>query len=208
VAHPPGSSAGGPNARDELVDALARLYAFVFGVTESDVRPAAVHRCQAMEISDRWVARGSRPDSPLLAVEQPPWSGRIRRCSLQSTAEPEAIGSGRSDGRLAVMIKPRLRPRWLIISLPPLRAMGMSRERRLATSPELAAAACEPCDSQRHPLRTGRLAGAARDPTPQSRLSQRAARPPASRGASRPGPVVHSAVRSGPPLTPKSTGQP
>jgi hypothetical protein len=61
---------GIPGARDELVDALARLYAFVFGMTESDVRPAAVHRCQAMEISDRWVARGSRPDSPLLAVER------------------------------------------------------------------------------------------------------------------------------------------
>jgi hypothetical protein len=61
---------GAPGARDELVDALARLYAFVFGVTESAVRPAAVHRCQAMEISDQWVARGSRPDSPLLAVER------------------------------------------------------------------------------------------------------------------------------------------
>jgi hypothetical protein len=61
---------GAPGARDELVDALARLYAFVFGVTESEVRPAAAHRCRAMEISDRWVARGSRPDSPLLAVER------------------------------------------------------------------------------------------------------------------------------------------
>jgi hypothetical protein len=33
--------------------------------------------CQAMEISDRWVARGSRPDSPLLAVERAALSGRI-----------------------------------------------------------------------------------------------------------------------------------
>jgi hypothetical protein len=56
----------GPNPSGELVDALARLYAFVFGVPESGVRPAAVHRCRAMEISDRWVAQGMRPDSPLL----------------------------------------------------------------------------------------------------------------------------------------------
>jgi hypothetical protein len=61
---------GAPGARDELVDALARLYAFVFGVAESDVRPAAVHRCRAMEISDQWVAQGGRPDSPLLAAER------------------------------------------------------------------------------------------------------------------------------------------
>jgi hypothetical protein len=55
---------------DELVDALARLYAFVFGVPESAVRPAAFHRCCAMEISDRWVAQGMRSDSPLLALER------------------------------------------------------------------------------------------------------------------------------------------
>jgi len=57
-------------ARDELADALARLYACVFGVPESDVRPAAVHRCRAMEISDQWVTQGMRPDSPLLAWER------------------------------------------------------------------------------------------------------------------------------------------
>lgn len=59
-----------PAARDELVDALVRLYAFVFGVAESDVRPAAVHRSQAMEVSDQWVAQGRRPGSPLLVLER------------------------------------------------------------------------------------------------------------------------------------------
>jgi len=59
-----------PRARDELVDALARLYAFVFELPESDVRPAAVHRSRAMEISDQWVARDRRPDSPLLIAER------------------------------------------------------------------------------------------------------------------------------------------
>ena len=61
-------AAAGPS--DELVDALARLYAFVLGVPEPAVRPAAFHRCRAMEISDRWVAQGSRSDSPLIASER------------------------------------------------------------------------------------------------------------------------------------------
>ena len=61
-------AAAGPS--DELVDALGRLYAFVFGVPEPAVRPAAFHRCRAMEISDQWVAQGSRSDSPLIAWEQ------------------------------------------------------------------------------------------------------------------------------------------
>ena len=59
-----------PAARDELVDALVRLYAFVFGAPESDVRPAAVHRSRAMEVSDQWVAQGRHPDSPLLVLER------------------------------------------------------------------------------------------------------------------------------------------
>jgi hypothetical protein len=60
----------GPWVSGELVDALARLYAFVFGVPESAVRPAAVHRCRAMEISDRWVTQGMHPDSPPLDWER------------------------------------------------------------------------------------------------------------------------------------------
>ena len=59
-----------PGAGDELVGALARLYAFVFGVAERDVHLAAVHRCRAMEISDQWVAQGRHRDSPLLALER------------------------------------------------------------------------------------------------------------------------------------------
>jgi hypothetical protein len=55
---------------DELAGALTRLYAFAFGVPESAVRPAAIHRCRAMAISDQWVSQGSRPDSPLLAWER------------------------------------------------------------------------------------------------------------------------------------------
>ena len=53
-----------------LVTALARLYAYAYGVDEAAVRPAAEHRARAMDISDRWVAEGCALDSPLLPVER------------------------------------------------------------------------------------------------------------------------------------------
>jgi hypothetical protein len=53
----------------ELVDSLVRLYTFLYGEPESAVRPAAVYRTEAMDLSDQWVAEGCRPDSPLLARE-------------------------------------------------------------------------------------------------------------------------------------------
>jgi hypothetical protein len=59
-----------PEAWSELVHALARCYSSVFGVAESAVRTAAFHRCQAMVISDQWVAEGRRQDSKLLALER------------------------------------------------------------------------------------------------------------------------------------------
>jgi hypothetical protein len=53
-----------------LVTALARLYAYLYGADEEEVRPAAQHRARAMDISDRWVARGRDPGSPLIAEER------------------------------------------------------------------------------------------------------------------------------------------
>jgi hypothetical protein len=58
---------GGPG--DELVAALTRLYAFLYGEPEDAVRPAAVHRTEAMDVSDQWVAGGCCRDSALLALE-------------------------------------------------------------------------------------------------------------------------------------------
>jgi hypothetical protein len=49
-----------------LVDALSGLYAYVFGVDEVALWPAAEYRARAMDISDQWVAAGCQPDSPLL----------------------------------------------------------------------------------------------------------------------------------------------
>lgn len=49
-----------------LVDALAALWAEVYGVPAEAVRLAAAHRARAMDYSDRWVAEGREPGSPLL----------------------------------------------------------------------------------------------------------------------------------------------
>jgi hypothetical protein len=62
------SDEAGP-PRDELVDALTRLYAFLYREPEPEVRPAAAHRARAMDISDEWFADGCRADSPLLPRE-------------------------------------------------------------------------------------------------------------------------------------------
>jgi hypothetical protein len=59
----------GGDRPDELVGALTRLYTFLYDEPEAAVRPAAVCRTEAMDLSDQWVAKGCRPDSPLLARE-------------------------------------------------------------------------------------------------------------------------------------------
>jgi Family of unknown function (DUF5995) len=59
----------GRGSADAVVDAVTRLYAFLYQVPPSAVRPAATYRVQAMDLSDQWVAEGCLPDSPLLAPE-------------------------------------------------------------------------------------------------------------------------------------------
>jgi hypothetical protein len=54
---------------DELVESVTRLYSYLFGKNEALVRPAAVHRVEAMDLSDQWVREGCPPDSPLLPLE-------------------------------------------------------------------------------------------------------------------------------------------
>ena len=41
----------------------------LYGEPEAELRPAAMHRAQAMELSDQWVKEGCQPDSPLLPLE-------------------------------------------------------------------------------------------------------------------------------------------
>jgi len=62
--HEPGAALG------ELVEALVRLYSYLYSEPEDAVRPAAVHRADAMDLSDQWVADGCRPDSHLLPLER------------------------------------------------------------------------------------------------------------------------------------------
>ena len=50
--------------------ALADLYAYTYGVEQSEVRRAAELRAEAMDVSDRWVAAGSDPKDPQLAEER------------------------------------------------------------------------------------------------------------------------------------------
>jgi len=63
IQHEPGASP------DALVESLVRLYCYLYREPEEAVRPAAVHRAKAMDLSDRWVAEGCPPDSPLLPLE-------------------------------------------------------------------------------------------------------------------------------------------
>ena len=48
----------------------ATLYAYVYGVTEESVHRAAQQRALAMDISDRWIAKGCDPASPLIDEER------------------------------------------------------------------------------------------------------------------------------------------
>jgi hypothetical protein len=64
---PHGTDDGQPAA--ELVEALTRLYCHVYGDPEAALRPAAVHRARAMDLSDQWIREGCQPDSGLLPLE-------------------------------------------------------------------------------------------------------------------------------------------
>ena len=54
----------------DLVDALAALYAYVYGVPEQDVRVAAEQRALAMRHSDQWVKDGCEVTNPLVVEER------------------------------------------------------------------------------------------------------------------------------------------
>jgi len=63
IQHEPGATL------DELVESLVRLYCYLYEEPEEAVRPAAVHRARAMELSDQWVKEGCEPGSHLLPLE-------------------------------------------------------------------------------------------------------------------------------------------
>jgi hypothetical protein len=51
---------------EDLVDALAALYAYVYSRDKDEVRRAAEQRAMAMRYSDRWVREGHHLPSPLV----------------------------------------------------------------------------------------------------------------------------------------------
>jgi len=53
----------------ELVESVTRLYCYLYGEPAAAVRPAAVERARAMDLSDQWIREGCLPDSPLLPLE-------------------------------------------------------------------------------------------------------------------------------------------
>jgi hypothetical protein len=53
----------------DLVEALTRLYCYLYGEAEESLRLAAEHRARAMELSDQWIAEGCQPESHLLPLE-------------------------------------------------------------------------------------------------------------------------------------------
>jgi hypothetical protein len=67
---PPGSpAADDAEPAEELVESLTRLYCYLYGEPEAALRPAAMHRARAMDLSDQWVRDGRQPDSQLLPLE-------------------------------------------------------------------------------------------------------------------------------------------
>jgi hypothetical protein len=59
-----------PTDDRELTNALAALYSYVYSVPREHVGVAAKQRALAMVQSDRWVAEGCDPASPLIAEER------------------------------------------------------------------------------------------------------------------------------------------
>jgi hypothetical protein len=69
---------GSELTEESLINALASLYAYVYGAEKGEVRRAAEQRALAMRYSDRWVNEGRRRESPLV--------GEVRAALVRSYA--------------------------------------------------------------------------------------------------------------------------
>ena len=79
---------------DELVESVTRLYSYLYGQLEAVVSPAAVHRVQAMDLSDRWVREAARRTARCSRWSGPRWSAPTPRCSRPSTTRRPAAEQG------------------------------------------------------------------------------------------------------------------
>ena len=69
---------GSDLTEESLINALASLYAYVYGTDKDEVRRAAEQRALAMRYSDRWVSEGRARESPLV--------GEVRAALVRSYA--------------------------------------------------------------------------------------------------------------------------
>ncbi len=61
---------GRGSTKEQLIAAVCDLYSYCYEAEPEDVRPAALLRAEAMDVSDRWEAAGRDPADPLLARER------------------------------------------------------------------------------------------------------------------------------------------
>lgn len=94
---------------NDLVDALVKLYSYVYGVPERSTRRAAAERVVALRLSDQWVRGGCDLDSPLIDEER----AALERSytALLTGLKGDADGARhRTEARVAASSRPRWRP--------------------------------------------------------------------------------------------------
>lgn len=82
---------GDARSSDELVEAVARLYAYIYGIDVEPVRESGRLRAEAMDICDKWVAQGCEMHSVLV----PLMGNRL----LRSYRSLQAAVAGREHAR-------------------------------------------------------------------------------------------------------------
>lgn len=82
---------------EELVESLTRLYCYLYGEPEAALRPAAVHRARAMDLSDQWVPRAAGSTVGCSRSSTRHWSGPTPPCSPPSTIDRVRWAASRPD---------------------------------------------------------------------------------------------------------------
>ena len=96
--HREGQHRDGPHAAedaepaDELVASLTRLYSYLYGEPEDTLRPAAVHRARAMDLSDRWIGKAASQTAACCPWSTRPWSVPTPPCSPPSITKASVPG--------------------------------------------------------------------------------------------------------------------
>jgi hypothetical protein len=84
-------------SEQDVLEAVVRLYCYVYQADPADVRRAAEFRVRAMALSDAWVAAGCLMDDPTLAQERLALVASFT--ALAEAADRGALASGPSRSR-------------------------------------------------------------------------------------------------------------